>query len=340
MKDFFLLLVLSGGLLSSGYAQKPVTGCPKIIFNSRQVADSVCDPDIKRVGMTFSGNKVMIRYKNGSKKKISADSVWGIRNRKDYPYRIYNRDYYTLCELRPVYKYSRRVGKSMRYYFSNNLDSAIYPYDEKYLKKHADSAAYAVIVKDAETNRHELAFDFYTVNTRMLNKNIWSGGLDMKYFPVKKWATGLSLVIGVSKISDTFSFSIKKPLITYIEFGWLNQYDVINKEKFRANINLVQGVAVAELQDNGEKILTRTRYGYRKIPKKLATNTYYFVEPGFDLSWKLISNNHYPDFYLTGKIKYRFVFGNSKFASENLFAGPLAGVGLTLIGFDKMQFSK
>ena len=229
------------------------------------------------------------------------------------------------------------MGRYSRdYFFSNGLDSAIYPYHEKYLKKHADTAAYAAIVKDAETNRHELTFDFYAVNTRMLDKNLWGGGIEVKYFPLKKWATGLSLVAVAGRPTDTFSLSIKKPIVAYLEFGWVNQYDFINKGKIRANINLVNGLALAELRDNGEKI----RNGNKKEAKLLARNYYYLLEPGLDISFKIISNKHNPAFYLTSKVKYRQVFGNSKFASENMFSGPLAGIGLSLIGFDKMQFSK
>lgn len=333
---YLLLFVLVNRL----NAQKPVTGCPKVIFNSTQITDSVCDPGIKRIAISFNRNRIKVRYTDGAKIFFPSDSVWGIRHKNDYPYRLYKGDGYMLYELWPVYKYSRRVGRFSRDYFSNDLDSAIYPYNEKYLRKHADSAAYAAIVKDAQINRHELAFDLFAVNTRMLKKNMWGGGIDVKYFPVKKWATGISFVAVGGKTSDTFSFSIKNPTVTYLEFGWLNQYDFISKDKIRANINLLNGLAYVELRDNGDKVRTPTRYGYKNVAKLLATNYYYLLEPGLDVSFKLFSNKHDPDFYLTGKIKYRQVFGNSKFASESMFSGTFAGIGLSLIGFDKMQFSK
>ncbi|MBX9853415.1 MAG: hypothetical protein K2X86_16840 [Cytophagaceae bacterium] len=340
MQMFFVYLMVFV-LTTRLKAQKPITGCPKVIFNSAQVTDPACDSGIKKVGLSFNKNRVMIKYEDKSKKFYSTDSIWGIRHKNDYPYRLYKGDLYLLYELWPVYKYSKRVGRYGRdYFFSNGLDSALYPYDEKYLRKHTDPDAYAAVVKDAETNRHELAFEFYAVNTRMLNKNLWGGGMDVKYFPVKKWGTGLSFVAVVGKPTDTFSFSIRKPAVTYSEFGWVNQYDVINKGKVRANINLVNGLALVELRDNGEKIRTQTRYGYKNVAKLLARNYYYLLEPGLDISYKVFSNKHYPDFYLTGRIKYRQVFGNSKFASENMFSGPFAGIGLSLIGFNKIQFSK
>lgn len=340
MKQLFTFIVMLF-LASMLYAQKLITGCPKVLFSSAQVTDSTCDSGIKDVGLSFNRAKVTIKYKDKSKKIFSADSVWGLRYKNDYPYRLYKEGLYLLYEVGSIYKYSRRTGRyGQNYFFSNSLDSAIYPYDEMHLRKYADSATYATIVKDAETNRHELAFDLYAVNTRMLNKSFWGGGIDVKYFPKKKWATGLSLVYLGGKSADTFNFSIKEPFVTYLEFGWVNQYDFINNGTMRANININNGMAWAELRDNGERTPTRTRYGYKNVPKLLASNYYYLLVPGLDFFFRFFSNKHDPDFYLTAKMKYRQVFGNSKFASEDLFSGFSATIGLSVIGFDKMQFSK
>ena len=66
---YLTIFVLTTGL----EAQKPITGCPKVIFSCLQVTDSTCDSGIKKVGLSFSRNKVMIKYKNKSKNFFSAD---------------------------------------------------------------------------------------------------------------------------------------------------------------------------------------------------------------------------------------------------------------------------
>lgn len=101
---------------------------------------------------------------------------------------------------------------------------------------------------------------------------------------------------------------------------------------------MVNGLAAFELVDDGQKVHRRTRYGYRNAAKQLATNYYYVLSPGINLMVRLVSNKNNPDVYLTSKVKYRLVFGNSSFASENMFTGPTVALGFTVTGFDKMQF--
>lgn len=331
------ILIVAGPISNIG-AQAPITGCPKVFVSSLDVADTSCDSSIKNVRNAVFKDQLVIKYRNGIKKTIALDSVWGFRANKEYPNRIYENNFYVLYNLSPVYKYSKKIGKTTRYYFSTSLDSPIYPYTPNHLKEHTDPAVYAALVKDAETNRHEIAADFYALNTVVLNKTLWGGGLDMKYFPVRKWATGLSIVFASSHITDTFSFSIRDPMINYWEIGWLNQFNILTKQKFKANVNLVNGLSVFELIDDAQKVPRRTRYGYRNAAKQLATNYYYVLSPGIDLMVRLVSNKNNPDLYITSKVKYRLEFGSSSFASENMFTGLTVALGFTATGFDKMQF--
>lgn len=330
-----ILLLVAAITFTATKAQEPLTGCPKVIFHSFQIADSGCDNSIKRVGLTPFSNKVIIKYQNKEKRFIPEDSVWGIRRKNDYPYRLFEGDYYRLYQLSPVLKYSKRVGKSAKYYFSSTLDSPIYSYNLKQLKRHTDSLTYAYIIKESDTTRHEMAFDFFTFNTRVVNNLFWGGGLGIKYYPSKKFSSGIYLAISGKNIKDTFNFSIIKPVVTNTEIGWVNQYDLVQNAGFRIGVSLINGLLISELRDKAIKERVRTTKGYRNVSKEIAINRYYLLEPGLDFSFKLISNKHDPDYFLTAMIKYRSIFGSSKYGSNEQFGGFLFGIGLSLIGFDK-----
>ncbi|MBI2283696.1 MAG: hypothetical protein HYU71_08310 [Bacteroidetes bacterium] len=321
-------------------AQSPVKGCPKIIYHSYQLMWEQCDSTIKKVGTTSFSNKLYIRYKDGSKQYVSEDSIWGIRRKNDYPVRIVDGYFYELVQLSPVYKYIKRVGKYTDYYFSATPDSPLYRYTQEQLQKQTDSATYYEIVKESKNNRHELSIDLYALNTSLLNTDFWGGGLTMKYYLSKKWGTGFSLAGAERKIPETFSFNIGIPTITYMEIGWLNQYDILQAKKLRVGINIINGLLFSELRDKSQTESIRTRYGRKNVSKLIATNYYYLLQPGIDVAYKLFSFRYEPDFYLTFKSGYRLVFGNSNYGSNKEFNGSVFAAGMSLIGFDKMQFSK
>lgn len=231
MKIFIPIIIsLTLGRLN---AQMPGIGCPKIIYNSYQISSDQCDSTIRKVGRVTLSNKLFISYKDGSKQYVSGDSIWGIRNKNSNPLRIVDKYFYELYELSPVYKYSRHVGKNTHYYFSTSLDGPLYNYTQKQLQKQTDSATYNEIVKQSMTKRHEVSIDFFALRTSLLNNYFWGVGLNMKYYPTKKWGTGISVSGAWRNISETFSFSIGIPTITYTELGWLNQYDIVQANKLR-----------------------------------------------------------------------------------------------------------
>ena len=207
MKKIYVVLLIQMAIVINVFAQKPLRGCAKIIYNSSQVMDTICNPNLKNV-RSGSSKKIVIKYLNGNKQFISTDSIWGFRQRNDNPHRYFNGDYYSLNRLSPVYKYSRRVGKHINHYFSVSLDSPIYPYYQDQLKKHTDSTTYAALVIESRTNRHELSFGFFAMKAGLFDNHLWGGGINVKYYPSKKWGTGLIIGGAGKKISDTFVFSV------------------------------------------------------------------------------------------------------------------------------------
>lgn len=318
-------------------AQKPLTGCPALLFHSSQLTDTLCDRSIKKIRLTSSG-KVKVKLQNGDVNYFSQDSFWGIRQRNENPVRFYQGRNYSVDKLLPVVQYSRQAGRLTNYYFSIAPDSPVYSFNKAELKQYADSATYAAVAEEAKKNRREISIDFYALNTKFLNNRLWGGGMEIKYYPQRKWATGLSISIAGKNITDTFGFSIAKPLINYFEIGWLNQYEILQTQAFRVGVNLTNGFAVANLRDRTQLEKRHTRYGDQNVPKKIAANYYYLLQPGMDLSYKLIPNNHDPGFFINAKARYSLGFGKKGFGGENVFTGYRFSIGLSLIGFDREQF--
>lgn len=336
MKKIYLLLFLLPLTGAHLFAQKPATGCPKLLYHSSQINDTTCDEAIKNIRAGSSG-RIVVKYFERKKSYVPEDSLWGIRPKNESPLRLFNGHYYSLVDLSPVYKYSRRSGKHAKYYFSTGLDSPLYAYTQSQLKKYTDSATYAALVVESRTGRHELSLDLFAANAKLLNNNLWGGGFSAKYYPQKNWSTGLLLSGAGKRTVDTFGFSIRRPVLNYYEIGLLNSFDLVQKNRWRTGISLTNGIAIAELRDKAQTEKVRTRYGYRDVPKRIATNYYYLLEPGVGVSLKLVSNNHNPDFYLTGSARYRLLFGNNRFGTQEVFSGPVFSIGLSLIGFDKEE---
>lgn len=184
-----------------------------------------------------------------------------------------------------------------------------------------------------QKTKHEASLDLGAFYTPVLGKNFYGGAIDFKYYPFKRIATGLSFSMTERKIPYTFSYSIGRPQLDYYEIGWINQFDFVQQDKIRIGINLNNGLVISRLGDNAIKEKYRTRYGYGYRAKEVATNYFYLLQPGLDISFRIFSNKHYPDFYLTTKAKYRFDFGDNKYGQLNDFSNCYFGIGFTIIGF-------
>lgn len=318
-------------------AQKPVTGCPALLFHSSQLTDTLCDRSIKKISVRFSG-EVKVTLQNGDEKIFLQDSLWGIRRKNENPVRFYQGQSYSVDKLSPVVRYHRHVGKSTRDYFSVAPDSPLYFFNRKELKQYADPATYAAVAEEAKKSRHEQSFDFYVLNAKLLNHRLWGGGLEIKYYSQKRLASGFSFSIASKKLVDTFGFSITKPLLNYLEIGWMHQYEIVQTKVFRLGVNLTNGFAMAQLRDKAQQEKKHTRYGDQYVPKKIAANYYYLLQPGMDASYQLFPNNHNPAFFINAKARYSLGFGKSGFSGENVFTGYRFSIGLSLIGFDREQF--
>ena len=127
-------------------AQESLNGCAKLYLKSTDVIVENCDSTLKSVEIGFFlGGKVKVKYKTGEKKRIERNSLWGFRRNGEEPNRIFKKYHYTLIKIYPfvLYKTRRMFGHS--YFFSSSLDSDIYMFTQKNIKKYLTSEQVQVI---------------------------------------------------------------------------------------------------------------------------------------------------------------------------------------------------
>jgi len=193
---------------------------------------------------------------------------------------------------------------------------------------------------DSNTERHEVSFDFTGFTSPLLTKVFFGGNMNTKYYPTKKWATGVDFSFAQKKIENTFNYPMGTPIINYYEIGWINQYDFVQTDKFRLGATLNNGIAISCLGDNDDRVPKNRRYGTVYVPRGIATDNLYIIEPGFAATYCVYSEKHEPDIYLTTVAKYRFAFGGAKYGDVSDFNGSYIGVGISLIGFMQGEANK
>ncbi len=178
----------------------------------------------------------------------------------------------------------------------------------------------------------QISFDIYATNAPILDQNFYGFGMDMKYFLLDRFGTGAVVNMAGKRIPENFHYAIGQPTLTFSEIGWINQYNFISVGNMRINLNLTNGLAVANLADNSIKEKYWTKYGEQTRAKSIACNYYYLFEPGAEISYKVISNDHNPDFYLVAKSNYRFLCGQGKYSSASSFSDYLFAFGISMVG--------
>ncbi len=197
----------------------------------------------------------------------------------------------------------------------------------------------AQVIDSVKVN-HEIVFDFTGMQTPILTKNFYGISIDLKGYVYPKWATGLNFSYSQKIINNKFQYSMGTPIIQFYEIGWINQFDFVQTNKLRMAATLSTGIAISCLADNDDKIERRVKSGYIYVPRGIATDNLFIIEPGFETSYKIFNGNHNPDVYITTKAKYRFAFGGPKYGDIIDFNGSYIGIGISLIGFAEEKQNK
>jgi len=174
-------------------------------------------------------------------------------------------------------------------------------------------------------NSKEVEVNLSIINTKILSQQFYGINWKIKYFPTDRLGTGVYITVFQKKISDTFTYSIKEPVIDFYEFGWTNQYNFFKTNGVQAGINLINALSMSRLGDNAVK----EKY-HKYMSKEVSTNYYYTLQPGAYFAFKLISTKQNGGIWLTAETNYRFVFGKSKYAATKQFSGYSFGIGISV----------
>ena len=171
-------------------------------------------------------------------------------------------------------------------------------------------------------------------STQLLKKQVFGGNFNALYCPVKYFGTGFCASTSwyPSSIKDNYNFSIVQPVISEIELGWINQFNLIMDKKIALGINLNTGLASIALGDNSIKV--PQPHGIWPVPKTITSDNYFMLEPGMDFWWKTPLQGNELDLWLTVKVKYRYIVaGNTNFASPDDFSNFIFLIGFSSIIF-------
>lgn len=160
--------------------------------------------------------------------------------------------------------------------------------------------------------------DFALISFPLIQRNIIGINFNIVVFPNKFWGTGASLIGSLRKIDSSYQYKTKKPLVSYGEIGWINEFRPLNTRRISAAVFVVNGLSSACLED-GTK---RAGKGF----KRLTANYYYLLEPGIDVAFKISKN-----IAIDTKGEYRFIAGYSHFASNRDFSGYIFALGIRII---------
>jgi hypothetical protein len=180
---------------------------------------------------------------------------------------------------------------------------------------------------------NEFAFDFSGFYSPILSTNFIGFSLDIKYNVRENWSTGINVSYASRKMKTDFQFEVLNPGVQYNEISWLNQFDLLKKEKFRIGLQLSNGLAMASLVDRDIVEEFWDEYGVTESAKRIETSYFYVLQPGIETSVRVYDNDGFPDIYITTEAKYRKAMGTPKFATTSDFESYYVGIGISLIGF-------
>ena len=178
----------------------------------------------------------------------------------------------------------------------------------------------------AGNKENPLSFEIGFARTNILGITFPGMNAHYIFFLSKRIGTGLSLFTVQSQVNQNFGYSIINPQVLFNQYGWINQFILINNKYIKLKLNFTNGLSqIRILQDSRQY-----NSGQYIFPPNLARDFYYFVQPGTDLSLRLFSS-----LYLTGGLNYRFLFGKGNFSNRRDFQNSSFCLGLTVMNSKK-----
>lgn len=125
------------------------------VFYSRKDFAAFTEPakKIKNVSRNLYGfsNHLTIKYTDGTNEKVLKKNIWGYSDSDSLAYR-YDKSFYEIYAIEPVNVY-KQTGRFTNVFFSKTLDSGIYKYNKRNLKKYFDEATYQKVLEYKRLSR-------------------------------------------------------------------------------------------------------------------------------------------------------------------------------------------
>ena len=173
-----------------------------------------------------------------------------------------------------------------------------------------------------EGNEKAFSLEIGFASATMLGESFPGMAGHYLFFYTDRLGTGLSILTVQNQVTQNFGFPVNNPQLMMGEYGWINQFLLINNKYVKFAINLTNGLMQASLTDDSQV----SNLGVTVTSTNLDRNYYYFLEPGAALSLRLFGS-----LYLTGGINYRYLYGKSNFSSRKDFEGTDLNLGLSMI---------
>lgn len=136
MKNLFIyiLVFICSLIFSLCYGQNKIK--IKLIYNITDINKQSNDTlNMKRIGIVKHSDNIFIILKNRNKITFPPGKIWGYRDSRNTIYRYFDGDFYYVRQLDTMIIYSRKGGKSNKYYFSEGGNGKILRLSTNSLKK-------------------------------------------------------------------------------------------------------------------------------------------------------------------------------------------------------------
>ncbi len=147
-----------------------------ILNSSKDVEKKVLDSSVYDARPLLFGNKILVIYKNKTRKRIPVSSIWGYENRFNQRFRIWKGRFCLFGDTGNFSTYLVKEGKYSHYYFSLGSDGDIYLLNRKNLHKlFNDNQCFIQKVDNYCKSIFKSCEDFDRKEKRLVVKELYSG---------------------------------------------------------------------------------------------------------------------------------------------------------------------
>lgn len=181
----------------------------------------------------------------------------------------------------------------------------------------------------------EVAFDFHLFQTRFIQHPTRGIQLDGRYYPQKWLAIGMGLTSSKTSAPQFKTSTLTHPSVYFLETAAHAWLDFIQLPRFRLSGLFAPGVLATGIQNEVFATNPWTGKIYSDAPQVISRRVLTSLQSGFSASFRIYSNQHQPDIFVTGQWRYRKTWGQHPEIPQASFNGPQWNIGITLIGWDR-----